>query len=597
MSAVSDTPPAQAASAAEPAERTPREVFVALSGLIVTMFVAVLSGTVVSTSMPRIIADLEGDQSAYTWVITASLLATAVSTPIWGKLADLVNRKVLLQVSISLFVVGSAIAGFAQDTTTLIAVRVIQGLGAGGLMSLVMIIVALIISPRERGKYMGFVGGIMAVATIGGPLLGGVVTDAWGWRANFFWPLPLAIVALVLIQITLHLPKTPKRPVKIDVIGAMLLAVGVSLALVWITLGGKDFDWDSTTSLVMVAVAAAAIVAFVIVEFFVPEPIVPMSLFKNRTFTLAVVASIAIGVAMFATSVFLAQYFQLARGATPTESGLMTIPMIVGQMGASILIGALISKFGKWKGFMVTGALLTIAGTFLMTRLEYDTPFALVAVYMFVLGAGLGMVMQNLTLIVQNDTPVSQLGAASSNVNFFRSIAGTVGVTVMGSLLATQVSTHITDGFAGFVPSTPEEGEALKGLAGGAVPNVHDLPESIRVVIESAYGQGIAEVFWIAVPLAVLSLIAIAFLPNKPLSTKTAAQSLQEEAEEAVIDLAEAEIGAPVASASELIDEADASRGADRRGEQPRRGDREPVGVATGSVHAIDADDAPGGRR
>ncbi|UOE43983.1 MDR family MFS transporter [Agromyces larvae] len=572
MSAVSDThSPAEA-------ERTPREVFIALSGLIVTMFVAVLSGTVVSTSMPRIIADLGGDQSAYTWVITASLLATAVSTPIWGKLADLVNRKVLLQLSIGLFVVGTAIAGFAQDTTTLIAVRVVQGLGAGGLMSLVMIIVALIISPRERGKYMGFVGGIMAVATIGGPLLGGVITDAWGWRANFFLPLPLAIVALLLLQFTLHLPKLPKRPVKIDFVGAILMAVGVSLALVWVTLGDKEFAWDSKTSLVMIGVAAAALIAFVIVEFFVAEPIVPMKLFKNRTFTLAVIASIAIGVAMFATSVFLAQYFQLARGATPTESGLMTIPMIVGQMGASIIVGALISRFGKWKGFMVAGALLVIAGTFLMTTLRYDTDYLVVSVAMVVLGAGLGMVMQNLTLVVQNDTPVSQLGAASSNVNFFRSIAGTVGVTVMGSLLATQVSTHIADGFEGFVPSSPEEIEALKGLQSGALPNVHELPDAIRVVIEGAYGQGISEVFWIAVPLAVLSLIAIAFLPNRKLSTKSAAQELAEElaedAENAAVELAEAEIGAPVASVAEQFDETDASR--------------EPVGAVTGSMGAVD---------
>ncbi|WP_400995330.1 MDR family MFS transporter [Agromyces sp. GXQ0307] len=569
------------AASVEAPSRTPREVFVALSGLIVTMFVAVLSGTVVSTSMPRIIADLGGDQAAYTWVITASLLATAVSTPIWGKLADLVNRKVLLQVAISLFVVGTAIAGFAQDTTTLIAVRVIQGLGAGGLMSLVMIIVALIISPRERGKYMGVVGGIMAVATIGGPLLGGVVTDAWGWRANFFLPLPLAIVALILIQITLHLPQMPKRAVKIDYAGAALMAVGVSLLLVWVTLGGSEFDWSSVTSFVMIGIAATCIIAFVVVEFFVAEPIVPMALFKNRTFTLAVVASIAIGVAMFATSVFLAQYFQLARGATPTESGLMTIPMIVGQMGASILIGALISRFGKWKGFMVLGASLTIAGTYLMTTLRYDTDYLWVSAAMVVLGAGLGMVMQNLTLVVQNDTPATQLGAASSNVNFFRSIAGTIGVTVMGSLLATQVQDRITSGFAGFVPSTPEEVEAMQGLAGGAVPNVHELPDSIRVIIESAYGHGIAEVFWIAVPLAVLSLLAIAFLPNTSLSTKTAAESLADEAEDAVIDLAEAEIGAPVPSA-ESFDAA---------------ARRELVSTATGSVASVGGSDGSGARR
>ncbi|WP_269060738.1 MDR family MFS transporter [Agromyces mediolanus] len=541
------------------APRSAREVFTALSGLIMGMFVAVLSGTVVSTSMPVIIADLGGDQSAYTWVITASLLATAVSTPIWGKLADLVDRKVLLQLALGLFVVGTAIAGFAQDTGMLIAVRVVQGLGAGGLMSLVMIAVALIISPRERGKYMGVVGGIMALATIGGPLLGGVITDAFGWRANFFIGIPFAVAAIIMIQRTLHLPKPNRARVRIDYLGAVLLTVGVSVLLIWVSMGGSQFEWDSMQSYLMIGGAVLALLAFIVTEFFVPEPIVPMSLFRNRTFTLSVIASISVGVAMFATSVFLAQYFQLARGATPTESGLMTIPMIVGQMGASIGIGQLVSRFGKWKGWMLLGSALIIAGVSLMSTLRYDTDFLWVSVYMVILGAGLGMVMQNLTLIVQNDTPASQLGAASSNVNFFRSIAGTIGVTIMGSVLASQVTTHITDGLAKFTPSSADEVAALKGLASGNVPKVGELPDAIRVIVEGAYGHGIADVFIIAIPLAVLSLIAIAFLPNKPLSTKNAAQSLAEEAEEVAIDLAEAETGSPV-TASVAIGRAEASR-------------------------------------
>ncbi|MFE6256426.1 DHA2 family efflux MFS transporter permease subunit [Agromyces sp. NPDC057865] len=550
MTATTETPSLEA-------KRSHREVLTALSGLIMGMFVAVLSGTVVSTSMPIIIADLGGDQSAYTWVITASLLATAVSTPIWGKLADLLNRKVLLQLALGLFVLGTALAGFAQDTGMLIGFRVVQGIGAGGLMSLVMIAVALIISPRERGKYMGIVGGVMAMATIGGPLLGGVVTDAFGWRANFFLGIPFAIVAIILIQRTLHLPKSTRTTVKIDYVGAVLLAVGVSLLLVWVSMGGNQFDWNSMTSFVVIGISAAAIIGFIITEFLVEEPIVPMSLFANRTFTLAVIASISVGVAMFATSVFLAQYFQLARGATPTESGLMTIPMVVGQMGASIGIGALVSRFGKWKGWMLLGSALIVAGVSLMATLRYDTDFLWVSVFMVVLGAGLGMVMQNLTLVVQNDTPASQLGAASSNVNFFRSIAGTIGVTIMGSVLATQVTTHVKDGLASFTPTSPDEVAALQGLAGGAVPKVSELPDAIRVIVEGAYGHGIADVFIIAIPLAVLSLIAIAFLPNKPLSRQTASEKLEQEAEQVAIDLAEAEIGAPVTSSIRLVEGAD----------------------------------------
>ncbi|WP_417509616.1 MDR family MFS transporter [Microbacterium sp.] len=528
------------------AARSPREVFTAISGLIVGMFVAVISGTVVSTSLPVIIADLGGTQAQYTWVITASLLATAVTTPIWGKLADLVDRKVLVQVALIIFTVGTVAAGFSMDTNMLIALRVVQGIGVGGLMSLVMIAVALIISPRERGKYMGVVGGIMALATIGGPLLGGFLTDAWGWRANFFVGVPFAILALVLLQVTLHLPKPQNVKVSIDYLGIVLLAVGVSTLLIWVSMGGSQFDWDSSTSIALAVIGSVAVLAFIATEFFVKEPIVPMSLFRNRTFTLSVLASIAIGVAMIATSVFLAQYFQLARGATPTESGIMTIPMIIGQMGASIIIGQLVSRYGKWKGWMITGSGLTTIGVTLMATLRYDTPFPLVAVYMFVLGAGLGMVMQNLTLIVQNDTPPQQLGAASANVNFFRTIAGTIGVTIMGTILSTSVKSYTKEGMAGFVPSTPEEIEALKGLGSGDVPKVGQLPDAIRVIVESAYGHGIADAFILAIPLAVLAIVAIAFIKNKPLSTKTAAEQLREQAEESIIEFAEAEVGSTV---------------------------------------------------
>jgi len=553
--------------------RSAREVFTAISGLIVGMFVAVLSGTVVSTSMPVIIADLGGTQSQYTWVITASLLATAVSTPIWGKLADLVDRKVLVQISLILFTVGTVIAGFSTDTNMLIAVRVVQGIGVGGLMSLVMIAVALIISPRERGKYMGVVGGIMALGTIGGPLLGGLLTDVWGWRSNFFVGVPFAILALVLLQFTLHLPK-PQRGTKvsIDYFGIVLLAVGVSTLLIWVSMGGNQFDWDSGTSIALIVTAVVAIAAFIVVEFFVKEPIVPMTLFRNRTFTLSVIASIAIGVSMFATSVFLAQYFQLARGATPTESGLMTIPMIIGQMGASIIIGQLVSRFGKWKSWMVTGSILATIGVSLMATLRYDTPFPLVAVYMFVLGAGLGMVMQNLTLIVQNDTAPQQLGAASSNVNFFRTIAGTIGVTVMGSLLSTSVADFMKDGLKGFVPTTPDEISALERLGSGDVPKVGELPDTIRTIVESAYGHGIADAFILAIPLAVIAIIAIAFIKNKPLSTKNAAEQLREQAEESVIEVSEAEVGANLSTGT------------------IRTGQAEPA-TTTGSVSVLERDD------
>ena len=524
-------------------KRSQREILIALSGLIMGMFVAILSGTVVSTSLPRIIADLGGDQASYTWVITASLLATAVSTPIWGKLSDLLDRKLLLQLSLGLFVLGTVIAGFSTSTAMLIALRVVQGIGAGGLTSLVFVAVALIISPRERGKYMGIVGGVMAVATIGGPLLGGIITDALGWRANFFIGGPIAVAAIIIIQRTLHLPRA-NRKVRIDFVGAALLALGVSLLLIWVSMGGNQFEWNSMASYLLIGVSVLSLIGFVVTEFRVAEPIVPMTLFTNRTFTLSVVASIAVGVAMFSTSVFLAQYFQLARGANPTQSGLMTIPLVLGQMLASIVIGQFISRFGKWKRWMVGGSVLVLVGVTLMSTLRYNTDFLWVSVYMVILGAGLGMVMQNLSLVVQNDTPVAQLGAATSNIAFFRSVAGAIGVTIMGSILASQVTSHITASLDGFVPSSADEVDALKALGTGNLPDVSSLPHAIRVIVESAYGNGIADAFIVAIPLAFLSLLAIIFLPNKSLSTKTAAQTLSEQAEESAIDLAEAEIGA-----------------------------------------------------
>lgn len=524
-------------------KRSQREILIALSGLIMGMFVAILSGTVVSTSLPRIIADLGGDQASYTWVITASLLATAVSTPIWGKLSDLLDRKLLLQLSLGLFVLGTVIAGFSTSTAMLIALRVVQGIGAGGLTSLVFVAVALIISPRERGKYMGIVGGVMAVATIGGPLLGGIITDALGWRANFFIGVPIAVAAIIIIQRTLHLPRA-NRKVRIDFVGAALLALGVSLLLIWVSMGGNQFEWNSMASYLLIGASVLSLIGFVVTEFRVAEPIVPMTLFTNRTFTLSVVASIAVGVAMFSTSVFLAQYFQLARGANPTQSGLMTIPLVLGQMLASIVIGQFISRFGKWKRWMVGGSVLVLVGVTLMSTLRYNTDFLWVSVYMVILGAGLGMVMQNLSLVVQNDTPVAQLGAATSNIAFFRSVAGAIGVTIMGSILASQVTSHITASLDGFVPSSADEVDALKALGTGNLPDVSSLPHAIRVIVESAYGNGIADAFIVAIPLAFLSLLAIIFLPNKSLSTKTAAQTLSEQAEESAIDLAEAEIGA-----------------------------------------------------
>ncbi len=508
---------------------THRQVLQALSGLLLGMFVSMLASTVVGTSMPLIIGELKGDQAAFTWVITATLLATTVSTPIWGKFADLFNRKLLLQLALFIFVAASAIAGFSQGPGMLITMRVFQGLGAGGLAALSQIVMADIISPRERGKYAGLFGAVMAIGTIGGPLLGGVITDTLGWRWNFFVALPFAVVAIILLQRTLHLPKHPARKVSIDYLGMVLISGGVSLLLVWVSLGGSQFAWDSLTSYAVVGGAVLLLVLAVIVELKVKEPIIPLGLFKSRTFSLAVIASISVGVAMFGTSVFLSQYMQLARGATPTESGLLTIPMMGGLLISSTVVGGLISRYGKWKSFMIVGSALSVIGSYMLTFLHYDTNFWYVGVSMFLLGAGVGMVMQNLVLVVQNQTAPKNMGVATSAVTFFRSLGGTIGVTVMGSLLGTVVASNIKDHVLKLSPA--KQAEAIQALGDGRIPQVNSLPDFLREIVEGAYGTGVGTIFMLAVPLAIVTLIAVIFLPNAQLSTLTSVQRAKSDAQ------------------------------------------------------------------
>ncbi|TXK18663.1 MDR family MFS transporter [Homoserinibacter sp. GY 40078] len=559
------------ASAPAPA-MSRRRVLESLSGLLLGMFVSMLASTVVSTSLPTIIHDLDGDQTAFTWVVTATLLTTAISTPVWGKLADLMNRKLLFQIAVAIFVLATAAAGFSQNTDTLIAFRAVQGLGAGGLAALSQVIMADIISPRERGRYMGLFGAVMAVATVGGPLLGGVITDAWGWRWNFYVALPFAIAALVLVQRTLHLPARPKGTATIDYLGIVLLSTAVSLLLIWVTLAGSSFDWWSITTLLMVGGAVVATVAFIVVELRTREPLIPLSLFRDRTFTLAVIASIATGIAMFGASVFLSQYMQLARGATPTEAGIMTIPMIAGLLIASVGGGALITRTGRWKPFVVLGGALLIAGSYLLSTIHYDTDFSLVSLYMVLLGAGVGLTMQNLVLVVQNSTDPSRIGVASSGVTFFRSLGGTIGVSVMGAALAARVTdlvTERTDDITAALQSLGADAPTWAAqLQSGALPKVSEMPEALRVVFEDIYANGISHSFLFAVPFAVLSLIAIVFLPNKPLTRMTTSERISaSEADLATVSVPE---GMEVLTATGSIRVVEGTKSADGDAGQSR---------------------------
>ena len=488
-----------------------------MTALVMSMFVSMLATTVVSSSLPVIVADLGGDQSAFTWVVTATLLATTVSTPIWGKIADLANRKVLLLLALGLFVAATCLAGLSQSVTMLIAMRVLQGLGGGGLAALSQIVMADVVSPRERGRYAGLFGAAMAVGTVGGPLLGGFLTDAFSWRWNFYVALPFAVLAILLILRNLHLPRHPRSATRIDYLGIVLISAGISLLLLWVTFAGSSFEWVSWPSAAMAGGSIALLAAAIWWELRAEDPLLPLSLFKGRTFTLAVVASLSTGIAMFGASVFLAQYMQLARGATPMMSGVLTIPMMAGLLLASTIVGQLVSRRGVWKGFVVTGSILMILGNVMLAGLHYDTAYWYVALGMGVLGAGVGMVMQNLVVVTQNDVPVTQLGVATSAVTFFRSLGGTIGVSVMGSVLGSVVASNLQASLRELPAG--QQAEAARVLGSGTLPKIADLPVALREVVESAYGLGVGRVFLAALPMALVTLLAVLALPNRRLGT------------------------------------------------------------------------------
>ncbi|KJK35867.1 transporter [Streptomyces variegatus] len=498
---------------------THRQIMEALTGLLLGMFVAILSSTIVSNALPRIISDLGGGQSAYTWVVTASLLTMTASTPLWGKLADLFSKKLLIQFALVIFVLGSAAAGMSQNPAMLITFRAVQGIGMGGLSALAQIIMAAMISPRERGRYNGYLGATFATAMVGGPLVGGVITDTdWlGWRWCFYVGVPFAVIALIVLQKTLHLPVV-KRKVKVDWAGAFFITAAVCLLLVWVTFAGDKYDWASWQTYAMVGGSLALLAVFVLVEAKASEPIIPLRLFRNRTITLASLASLFVGVAMFAGTVFFSQYFQLARDKSPTMSGVMTIPMIAGLFVSSTVSGQVITRTGRWKGWLIGGGVLVTAGLGLLGTIRYDTEYWHIAIFMALLGLGIGMMMQNLVLCTQNQVAPHDLGAASSTVTFFRSLGGAVGVSALGAVLATRITDYVKDGLTDLGPKGAALGHA--GTGEGNIPDLGAMPAPIRTVVESAYGHGVADVFLYSAPMALLALLVALFIKEVPLKTK-----------------------------------------------------------------------------
>nr|WP_246467762.1 MDR family MFS transporter [Allocatelliglobosispora scoriae] len=501
---------------------TPKEVMQALSGLMLGMFVSILASTVVSNALPRIIADLQGTQSVYTWIVTTELLAMTATVPLWGKMADLYSKKLLIQLSLGLFATGSIIAGLTPNVEILIASRVVQGVGAGGMTALAMIVMAAMIPPRELGRYSGIFGAVFGVGTIAGPLIGGVLVDtSWlGWRWCFFIGVPFTLLSILLLQRTLHLP-TVRREVKIDWLGALLITTGVSTLLVWSTLAGNKFAWLSGWTFALVAAGVIILAVAVFVEARVPEPIIPLDIFRNRTVSLATVASVLVGVAMFGGTVFLSQYFQVSLGKSPTAAGLMSLPLIFGLLISSTVAGGLITKYGKWKIYLVSGAIVMTVGMVLLGTIDATTSVLVLSVYMAVLGVGVGMLMQNLVLAAQNDVPAHELGAATSAMTFFRSMGGAIGVSALGAVLANRVTTLVAEKLP------PAPGGSSGGVA--KVPDLKTLPPEVLRIIQDIYGTATADLFLIGAPIAALAVIAVLFIKEKPLSTLSGDERLAKE--------------------------------------------------------------------
>jgi EmrB/QacA subfamily drug resistance transporter len=490
-----------------------KDVLRALTGILSAFFMAMVTLTIIGTALPVIMADLGGDQTALSWTVTGTLLANAVTTPIWGKLADLFDKKKLFQLAIVIFVVGSGMAGLAPTIEFLILARVVQGVAMGGLMALAMTILGTIIPPRERGRYSGYMGAVMAVAPSAGPLLGGLIVDSFGWRWVFLIPAPLAVLAAVLVQRTLHIPPQAPRKVSIDWLGIVLLMVSASALLLWVSLAGKPgmFEWVSPTSGALLGSALVGSVLFVLVEQRAAEPVLPIRVVTERTTALAILAAIATGGAMFASTTYLGQYFQLGQGFTPTMAGVLMLPQVLGSLIGSTLAGQLITRFGRWKVILVVAAVLMSTGLFLASSLTHDTAVWAVGVFIFLIGLGIGALNQNLVLAVQNTVGLKDMGAASSSVAFFRTLGGAVSVSAFGALM----TAHLTGRMQDYARSQGVDPEAASAHASSM--DLGALPGPVLEVVRDAYGTGTGLIFLVAGIASLLTLGAVLLIKEVPL--------------------------------------------------------------------------------